>query len=421
MRRRATYRGLALLASVPVLLSVAPTVAGAAGSTATQADDGAAAPAAAPAPGAGLSPEVAAVPATSAELDAAERTLEGLVRDREQQSSELADAVTQLARDQAEVTAVRSLVERRTQQVDKASSVDERSRRALSVLTIDRFIEGDHLLEGLDPALTAERRTELGRQAVLGRAGADRLLEERRHTSARLSALRAELEEHRARAAELERRIGDLEGRRNELRVSLDALAPRIIEAELVRDAARGAAIVDGTDMSALALDAYWRAERFVALTDPECRLSWPVLAGIGRTESLHGTYRGASLGADGVVAPPIYGPDLDGSNTFAVVPDSDGGRLDATARTDRAVGPMQFLPGTWRTVGTDLTQDGTADPQNLFDAAAAAGVYLCRSGPGLDQAARLRSAVLTYNRSQEYADIVEQRRQDYARTVPLG
>ena len=68
----------------------------------------------------------------------------------------------------------------------------------------------------------------------------------------------------------------------------------------------------------------------------------------------------------------------------------------------------MQFLPGTWRTVGTDLTGDGTADPQNLFDAAAAAGVYLCRSGPGLGDAARLRRAVLTYNRSQEYADIVD-------------
>ena len=173
--------------------------------------------------------------------------------------------------------------------------------------------------------------------------------------------------------------------------------------------------------MSVLALDAYWRAERFIALTDPECRLSWHVLAGIGRTESRHGTYRGATLGPDGVVAPPIYGPDLDGSNTFAVVPDSDGGRLDGTARTDRAVGPMQFLPGTWRTVGTDLTEDGNADPQNLFDAAAAAGVYLCRSGPGLDDASRRRSAVLTYNRSQEYADIVEQRRQEYAERVPLG
>ena len=111
-----------------------------------------------------------------------------------------------------------------------------------------------------------------------------------------------------------------------------------------------------------------------------------------------------------------------DGSDgRFAVVPDSDGGRLDGTARTDRAVGPMQFLPGTWSVVGTDLTGDGTADPQNIFDAAASAGVYLCRSGPGLSDTGRLRGAILTYNRSQAYADVVLERAGGYAAQLPLG
>jgi hypothetical protein len=38
------------------------------------------------------------------------------------------------------------------------------------------------------------------------------------------------------------------------------------------------------------------------------------------------------------------------------------------------------------------------ADPQNLFDAAFSAAVYLCRSGPGLGDDSVLRSAYLTYN-----------------------
>jgi membrane-bound lytic murein transglycosylase B len=81
----------------------------------------------------------------------------------------------------------------------------------------------------------------------------------------------------------------------------------------------------------------------------------------------------------------------------------------------------MQFLPGTWRVVGTDLTGDGTADPHNIFDAAASAATYLCRSGPNLADPGRLRAAVLTYNRSQTYADIVLERAGGYAASIPLG
>jgi membrane-bound lytic murein transglycosylase B len=81
----------------------------------------------------------------------------------------------------------------------------------------------------------------------------------------------------------------------------------------------------------------------------------------------------------------------------------------------------MQFLPGTWRTVGTDGTGDGLADPQNLYDAARSAAAYLCRSGPGLGDAGRRRAAILTYNRSQEYADLVQSRAEEYAAAVPIG
>ncbi len=383
--------------------------------------DGLAALAAVPPPGVGLSPEVALVPASSPELDAAEATLGDLERRRDDQTRRLARDRGRLVADRAELEAVSSLAERRSAQVTKAERAERRSAAALGALTTDRFIEGDHLLEGLDPALTAERRRDLELQIVLGRAASERLVQDRRHQAARVAELREDRDALRARAAELRARADDLTSSAEELASSLAGLEPRIVDAERRRDEARRSATIDGTDMSATALDAYWRAQQLHALFDPDCGVTWSVLAGIGRTESLHGTYRGAELGVDGMVAPPIYGPDLDGSNDFAVVPDSDGGELDGTARTDRAVGPMQFLPGTWRAVEVDLDGNGVADPQNLFDAAATAGAYLCRSGPGLGDRATLRDALLTYNRSIAYVDIVEERALDYAAAVGLG
>jgi membrane-bound lytic murein transglycosylase B len=374
-----------------------------------------------PPPGTGLSPEVAAVPSSSPEADRLESELARLQERRDAAATERTGLDERLGRDAVELVAVERLLDRRSTQVQKAAAIDDRSRVALAALTLERFIEGDHLLEGLDPALSVQERVRLERQAVLGQAAAAELVEQRRHTSGRLAALQSDRDAQAARAEELRGGIERAEARRAELDQDLGELDVRLAATTEELQRARLRATVDGTELSTLALDAYWRAERYLAQRDPDCGLQWPLLAGIGRTESRHGTYRGAQLGTDGVVAPPIYGPDLDGSNRFAVVPDSDGGSLDGTARTDRAVGPMQFLPGTWRTVGVDATGDGSADPQNLFDAAAAAGVYLCRSGPGLGDPGRRRAAVLTYNRSAEYADIVEERMQEYAAAVPLG
>lgn len=413
-----TRRGIA---AILVAAAFAATGSGLAGAAVSQADRPAPdALAATPPAGVGLSPEVAAVPASSPELDAAMSELRGLEADRDRQRNELDAGTAELARTSTDLGAMTALVARRQSQVEKAAGVAERSSAALRELTIERFVTGDHLMEGLDPSLTLERRTELARHAVLGQVGTDQVLREHRFSSARLQSLQADLDDLSTRERRLQARSGELAARTASLEASLGELEPRIEAARTRADAARRTADIDGTDLSAVALDAYWRAERYLAAIRPSCGLTWPVLAGIGRTESHHGTYRGATLAPDGVVTPPIYGPDLDGSNAFAVVPDSDGGTLDATTRTDRAVGPMQFLPGTWRTVGTDMDGDGTADPQNLFDAAAAAGVYLCRSGPGLEDPARLRAAVLTYNRSQSYADLVAQRASEYATAVPL-
>ena len=157
----------------------------------------------------------------------------------------------------------------------------------------------------------------------------------------------------------------------------------------------------------AAALAAYRRGAQLVDAADPDCNLDWALLAAIGKVESDHGRYGGNGVDAHGTVRPGIYGIALDGTHDTAVIRDTDGGAFDRDATYDRAVGPMQFIPDTWRTVGVDASGDGRRDPQNLMDAATGAGVYLC-SGPGdLGSQGGARSAVLRYNQSSAYADRV--------------
>jgi membrane-bound lytic murein transglycosylase B len=154
----------------------------------------------------------------------------------------------------------------------------------------------------------------------------------------------------------------------------------------------------------ARALTAYGAAERRQRAVTPDCRLSWATLAGIGRVESNHGRLRGADLDADGVARPPIVGVPLDGSPGLAEIPDSDGGRLDGDTTYDRAVGPMQFLPGTWARFGVDGDGDGVRNPDDLDDAAAAAARYLCANGRDTADGDGWWDGVLAYNRSIDYA-----------------
>ncbi|MFE9016787.1 lytic transglycosylase domain-containing protein [Streptomyces cyaneofuscatus] len=147
-------------------------------------------------------------------------------------------------------------------------------------------------------------------------------------------------------------------------------------------------------------LAAYKQAERTVGTTDPACRLPWQLLAAIGKVES--GQARGGQVDANGTTLSPILGPALNGQG-FALIKDTDGGAYDSDAVHDRAVGPMQFIPSTWATWGHDANGDGRKDPNNIYDAALAAGRYLCAGGRNLAVAADLDRAVLSYNQSTEY------------------
>ena len=183
---------------------------------------------------------------------------------------------------------------------------------------------------------------------------------------------------------------------------------------------ARAISDVRNTDLPLVALDAYRHAAWLANLKTPGCGISWSLLAGIGAVESRQGTYSGGSLDALGHESVPIYGPMLDGTHGNKRIPDTDGGALDGTAKGDRAVGPMQFIPSTWRAVATDGDGDGVADPEDVYDAAATAAHYLCRAGPGLDTEAGRARAIRSYNDSGEYVTEVSFAADGYAAAVVI-
>jgi hypothetical protein len=170
-----------------------------------------------------------------------------------------------------------------------------------------------------------------------------------------------------------------------------------------------------------LALAAYTNAARVEARAAPSCRLSWALLAGIGLIESDHAR-SGGSWNAKwtGVANPPILGPLLDGNHGYPAIVDTDHGALDGNASFDRAVGPMQFLPSTWQEYAVHAIGKGTPDPENILDAAEAAGRYLCASKVDLATPEGLIAAVYGYNHSLTYVANVLSAAQAYAsNTLP--
>jgi len=156
-----------------------------------------------------------------------------------------------------------------------------------------------------------------------------------------------------------------------------------------------------------------------MAHVQPGCGIDWALLAGIGREESDHGRFAGATLNADGTSTPRIIGIPLNGNGTERIG-DSDGGAIDGDPIFDRAAGPMQFIPSTWAAYGTDANGDGKADIFNVNDAALSAARYLCAAGGNLRTHAGQVAAVLAYNHSDEYLAQVLALADAYRRGVPV-
>jgi membrane-bound lytic murein transglycosylase B len=167
------------------------------------------------------------------------------------------------------------------------------------------------------------------------------------------------------------------------------------------------AAPVAPSDIPRLFLDAYRRAATALQKRAPGCRVGWTAIAAIGKIESNHGRFRDAQLALNGDVFPRITGIPLDGTNNTRVITDTDGGVLDGDVVYDRAVGPMQFIPSTWKRLAQDGNGDGVSDPNNAYDAALGTAAYLCRAVPtgGLDLEEPLRPAFFSYNHSDAYVE----------------
>jgi hypothetical protein len=103
------------------------------------------------------------------------------------------------------------------------------------------------------------------------------------------------------------------------------------------------------------------------------CPLPWEVLAAIGKIESDHGR--------------------------------SDAPGVRSGSNPAGAMGPMQFLPGTWSAYGVDADRDGRPVVYDAIDAIWGAARYLCVNGAG--NADTLRSALWVYNHSDSYVDQV--------------
>ncbi|KMO96021.1 C40 family peptidase [Streptomyces roseus] len=193
------------------------------------------------------------------------------------------------------------------------------------------------------------------------------------------------------------------------LAVTACCTAPVLMVAAAGRSGGQGQVDAAASGIPARMLAAYLTGASQVTAYVPGCRgMRWQILAGIARVESDHAA--GRQIAPNGDITPPITGPRLDGSgaggNTTAI-PDTDDGTWDGDTAYERAVGPFQFLPETFRAYGKDGNGDGTVSPHNADDAATAAAVYLCGNGHDLTDRDQLRAAIQTYNLSWAYVDDV--------------
>lgn len=328
--------------------------------------------------------------------------------------SRLGDAQARLAKVTQTVDEQTTERDRLTSQIDEArrrgddARADlERSRNSLRAMAVASYVKGrDTMAEDLFGG--NEKAAESSRSDALVDGVTERRSVEVRAARDTIADADGVVERSYGQLESVEERLAQATTIRDETSIEVENLTRSADGARRSVADWRITADVSGSDLPLIALDAYVKAARRMAFERPECGIRWSGLAGIGKVESGHGTYAGTRLTASGVTSQPIIGIPLDGSNGTASIGDTDGGSLDGDVATDRAVGPMQFIPGSWRSLGRDGNGDGRADPSNIYDAALSAAGLLCRAGgSGLDTDGGLRQAALGYNNSGRYADLV--------------
>ena len=117
------------------------------------------------------------------------------------------------------------------------------------------------------------------------------------------------------------------------------------------------------------ALLAYAGAAIVKANAMPGCGLSWTTLAGDRRDRERPRPARRLGRSARTAPWPRRSSASRSTGSTPRRSPTATTARSTATPTFDRAVGPMQLIPQTWRNWHTDGNGDGVEDPQNIDDA----------------------------------------------------
>jgi hypothetical protein len=150
---------------------------------------------------------------------------------------------------------------------------------------------------------------------------------------------------------------------------------------------------------------AYRRATANLAVVRPDCGLTWPLLAAIGKVESDHAS--GGRVDVAGTTRGKILGPVLNGRGGSGRITDTDKGRYDGDLVWDRAVGPMQIVPEVWNEFGADGNGDGFRNPNNVYDAVTTVAVYLCAEGDDLKSPRDLVASLLRYQHTMDFVATV--------------
>jgi len=110
------------------------------------------------------------------------------------------------------------------------------------------------------------------------------------------------------------------------------------------------------------------------------------------------------------------YCPGLSWTVLAAIGQIESGDGANVGPSTAGALGPMQFLPSTWRAWGIDGFGDtGPPDIMNPFDAVPSAARLLCQDGAAAGGQS-LRQAIFDYNHAGWYVDEVLTLADEYAR-----
>lgn len=366
----------------------------------------------APVPIADISPELNGLPVDGFEFRVAQQHYDQASTALSNVKLLLAASATELTQLQLQDTRLTTQLADQTERKKDATVSRAQARAGLRALAIDRYVHGSP-----DPSAAVDVNVAtrvLGNRALTQAVSEEQVTKLQTATDAVDSALRTITADLVARTNGRQR-MAVVQATHDQAVADEVQLTAELVNQQGNLDRARVTATVVGEDFALVALDAYWKAANAMAVDDPNCGIPWWALAGITRSESRHGTYGGARLLANGDVNRVIVGIPLDGTNNTAIIGDTDGGAHDGDHVYDHAVGPMQFIPSTWRRWARDGNGDRASNPNNIYDAALAAAHYLCASGP-MQTDDEMRRRFLSYNHSESYATTVL----EYAKTYAL-